>query len=417
MLERLDDIDWGALTDAFGPAVAVPQAVRNLLAFDADEREAGLFQLYDRLCHQQCTVAEATAYAVPFLLELSEADAVPDRDRILRLLGDVVRASAPNAEDGEPSDEPQRGKPDVQEQIETELAWVRQARTAVWKGLDLYLRLLNDDDRQLRCGAAYVLSFLLHFATAEIPDPMLPRDPADRIARGLRDRLQRERDEMVKTNLIFALGSLAPVQPQVLEPLCQLLREPAGRRVRLAAAMNLVGEGGAVPEQALGVLVEALTNFRETDNLFQDVLWFEGYLRFYLIDRLCQLGPEFLPRTLPALLGALRAGSAYTAESDARPILRLVFDGQEVPEDLRGEDLTEPQRKVLKVLAENPEFWCGVSNGEMELLDLGLPESRRRLRVLLKRPGETATTPPRRGTRCASSTRPSPRRCPCAPRS
>jgi Leucine-rich repeat (LRR) protein len=387
MLERLDDIDWGALRDAFGPANAVPQALRGLIAFDADEREAALFRLYDGLCHQQCTVAEATAHAVPFLLELSDADAVPDRDRILRLLGDIVRASAP-ADGGDDFDDEEHGSPDVQEQIETELTWVRQARTAVWRGLDLYLRLLDDDDRQLRCAAAYVLSFLAHFAAAEIPDPMLPRDPAGRVARALRDRLLRERDEFVKTNLVFALGALADTHPEVRKPLADLVRGPTGRRVRLAAALNLVGENASAPEPALDVLVEALARYRETDNLFQDVPWFDGYLRFYLIDRLCQLGPEYLPRTLPALLGALRAGSAYTAESDARPILRLVFDGQEVPEDLRPEDLTEPQRKVLKVLAENPEFWCGVSNGEMELLELGLPESRRRLRAMLKRPGE-----------------------------
>jgi Leucine-rich repeat (LRR) protein len=389
MLERLDDIDWGALTDAFGPATAVPQALRGLIAFDADEREAALFRLYDGLCHQQCTVAEATAYAVPFLLELSDADAVPDRDRILRLLGDIVRASAPadEREDFDDDDEGP-GKPDVQEQIETELTWVRQARTAVWRGLDLYLRLLDDDDRQLRCAAAYVLSFLAHFAAAEIPDPMLPRDPAGRVARALRDRLLRERDEFVKTNLVFALGALTETHPDARAPLADLVWGPAGRRVRLAAAMNLVGDDGTVPEPALDVLVEALARYRETDNMFQDVPWFDGYLRFYLIDRLCRLGPEFLPRTLPALLGALRAGSAYTAESDARPILRLVFDDQEVPEDLRGEDLTEPQRQVLKVLAENPTFWCGVNNGEMELLELGLPESRRRLRAMLKRPGE-----------------------------
>src|SRR5262245_58931292 len=94
MLDGLDDIPWDQLTDAYGPATSIPAALRQLASFDPDEREGALDHLYWGLCHQLCTVYEATAPAVPFLIELARCDTVADRDRILVLLGDVTAATS-----------------------------------------------------------------------------------------------------------------------------------------------------------------------------------------------------------------------------------------------------------------------------------------------------------------------------------
>lgn len=62
----LDDIDWGRLSHAYGPALDVPLDLRRLASSDAAVREAALWQLGGSIYHQG-DVFNATAAAVPFL--------------------------------------------------------------------------------------------------------------------------------------------------------------------------------------------------------------------------------------------------------------------------------------------------------------------------------------------------------------
>jgi len=90
MLERLYEIPWDQLSHAYGSAGDVPDMIRALASDDANTRANGLDGLYATICHQQCTVYEATAPAVPFLLELVGDERVKGRARILQLLGDIL---------------------------------------------------------------------------------------------------------------------------------------------------------------------------------------------------------------------------------------------------------------------------------------------------------------------------------------
>src|SRR5215475_13382488 len=90
MLENFDTIDWPKLTHAYGQATDIPEMLRELASPIRNERENALDGLRNTLCHQSCTVYEATAPAVPFLLELLASDAVKGRAGILRLLADIV---------------------------------------------------------------------------------------------------------------------------------------------------------------------------------------------------------------------------------------------------------------------------------------------------------------------------------------
>ena len=69
MLEELDLIDWGKLRHAYGPATDVPGLLRDLASTDAGVRDAAMYELCGNI-HHQSDVYEASAYGVPFLVEL-----------------------------------------------------------------------------------------------------------------------------------------------------------------------------------------------------------------------------------------------------------------------------------------------------------------------------------------------------------
>jgi hypothetical protein len=75
MLEGLDAIQWDVLNHACGSAEDIPQLIRALCDEDDDIRDKTLYALYTNIWNQG-TVYQATAYAVPFLIELLSAPEV-----------------------------------------------------------------------------------------------------------------------------------------------------------------------------------------------------------------------------------------------------------------------------------------------------------------------------------------------------
>jgi hypothetical protein len=98
MLDKLDAIDWDRLTHAYGHAGDVPALIRALTSPDPEQWVGALSGLYDALCHQTCTVYEATPPAIPFLLELLGHRQVRCRGKILGFLGDAARATSPRTD-------------------------------------------------------------------------------------------------------------------------------------------------------------------------------------------------------------------------------------------------------------------------------------------------------------------------------
>jgi hypothetical protein len=89
MLETLDDVAWHELSHAYGPAADVPVLIRALASADAETRRQARYELYGNIFHQGSRY-EASAYAVPFLLELAVRPSVPDRAEIVELLTDLA---------------------------------------------------------------------------------------------------------------------------------------------------------------------------------------------------------------------------------------------------------------------------------------------------------------------------------------
>ena len=89
MLEGLDRVDWKALRHAYGSADDVPELIRALLSEDPAERKAAIHELFGNIYHQG-TVYEASAYAVPFLMELLASQSTPDRESVACLLASIA---------------------------------------------------------------------------------------------------------------------------------------------------------------------------------------------------------------------------------------------------------------------------------------------------------------------------------------
>jgi len=199
VLERLDDVEWDRICHAYGPASDVPDQIRDLCAPDPDRREKARWQLYGNIFHQG-TRYEATAYAVPFLLEvLADPDGADKGELVLLLCaiavgydsywlpdglpiaeqrraaegGGMLLAAAPHpGDDGFDEDEGDAEYIEALSEREQEamLAHVAvAAHDAVRQGVPLFRALLGHTDPEVRAVAAYALGWFPEDAGGSVP--------------------------------------------------------------------------------------------------------------------------------------------------------------------------------------------------------------------------------------------------------
>jgi hypothetical protein len=145
MRDNLDTIAWSEIYHAYGPASDVPAILRTLASGGKEQRERALSELHGNIWHQG-TVYEATAFAVPFLLELVR-DRHPNSLEILCLLALIADGSSYMAVHTKLLI---ASSPDDERQLNREIVWVKQAKNSVAKGQEIFLQLLGAKDRRLR---------------------------------------------------------------------------------------------------------------------------------------------------------------------------------------------------------------------------------------------------------------------------
>ncbi len=69
LLEGLDTINWSELHHAYGSAADVPQLLRDLTSSDGGIFERAMWHLSSNIFDQGARY-EASAYTIPFLIEL-----------------------------------------------------------------------------------------------------------------------------------------------------------------------------------------------------------------------------------------------------------------------------------------------------------------------------------------------------------
>lgn len=395
MLDGLDDIKWAELTHAYGSAGDVPDLIRQLLSDDEDMLEETFDALFSNIWHQG-TVYEASAYAVPFLIEVVQSETVLMREGILSLLSSI--ASGRSYYDVHTRTPEERAKPEMQAKIAEEMKHERAAHEAVRKGIPVYLRLLSHQNPGIRTYTAEVLS--------QFPEDGIQIVPTVRAA------IDSETEPMVQADLLAHLGTLLSKTnnlPQAEIDACvRLLDGLLGAQtppvVRLSAAVAWTQQAKAnTPNEAVDILVDALINEAAYKPTGQQPSFFSPLYSMQPVLR--ELGAV---RGVPIISRILAgATNSQTMHECGRDLLSMVFEDVDLRNwgtatqrkdgvrhieywyyfrpapsiPPRSPSLMPLQHQALKAVVENDVFWETVSN----LLSLfGLPTEREALRTFVR---------------------------------
>ncbi len=270
LFARLHTIDWASLDHSYGSADDIPDAIEALTAGNWRVRQKACSYLSNSLNHQGVQRWEATARAIPFLIELVTQADMPDRPSILELLTEFAVGSPQGVymvtgfnldENYGPTGSREYGMNVFYDQkgSPADLAYgklMREIYGEVLKGLPIYLNFLHDGDKAMRVYAAFMLGWLPTAAAQTVP-AMLAQFRRERspLARGslalamayasLRDAalhglfradfeaaLLKAKDEVERYALAVSLVHLPDPHPAVKPILMEALVQPAKRSGR-----------------------------------------------------------------------------------------------------------------------------------------------------------------------------------------
>ncbi|XVV16656.1 hypothetical protein ACQP2X_20475 [Actinoplanes sp. CA-131856] len=378
-------IDWAGLRHAYGSAEDVPGHLAALRSADEEERREAFGELYASIAHQGNRYS-ASAAAVPALLELVGDPSIPDRDLLLHLLGIIAIG-------GEGMWLP--GTVRVAELRERGLVDELRAYEAVAAGLPVLQRLAAGigADEDVAVSAAYVLAWF----PGDVKSLEILKNRAQTRSG---DAAHAAAEEAVPGKV--AAGNVAAEEAAV--------GTAAGEAVAGEAAavvgVGLLGLSAGIPvaERALGsedpVLrwagAVALARLGVGGDRVRDELlgwaagdapadpsipYLEGDLGGYALLSLPLIGVD----PLGAALSRLRHVSAEPALTALVVALRAAFPDGGVAKGTTFRALGERQRRVVRVLVDNPAAWLydgmEFANFSLEVSDRGLPHGRERLQA------------------------------------
>ncbi|MFS8095646.1 hypothetical protein LFM09_00745 [Lentzea alba] len=390
MLNGLDQVNWARLTHAYGPADDVPDLIRALVSPDAAARKKALWKLNGNIYHQG-TIYEATAFAVPFLLEVLTAPECDEQPQLLSLLtsivtgfdemwlpaglpvaehraaavgGEAILAAAPRPGDDD-FDEDEAdyeyvdGLPDEDQARMFAYIWVR-AYDAVRAGVPLFRELLTWEP-PVQCMAAYALAWF----PEEAPESL----------RALANVTEGDPEGVVAATASVAMGLLGG-RPVVT------LDDPRPI-ARWGAAIALATVDG--PDAGHDVVDELITVTAGSIGDSDRVPFLEGNVAAYAAGALRLTGDGHAARTFGALLARIPSVSGSSAFHVVKETLRLAFPSGALPSGTGYADLDDRQRRLVDVLAASPSTWLinGRKFGNFSALvgGYGLPAASEALRT------------------------------------
>lgn len=410
MLAKLDTIDWANLTHAYGSADDVPDQIRALRSADRAVRERALGQLYANIFHQG-TRYQASAAAVPFLLELLADPSTPARPAVLglltglaigydeahlpagyaiaahreaaeggpELLADVMSRMAAERQGPGPEDDASEDEEDAYDEDEegdeedTLYAYLAEfddqdqnrlyacfalaAYDAVRVGLPLVRTLLDAEDPGLRTTAAHALAWFPEEAPATVP-ALIP--------------LAEDPDPVVAATALVAVGLLATPGTERVTPALEAALGDHRELVCWGAATALTRLHGpaAGHPRAAEELRTRLTGHGERG---AEVPFLDGDVRGYAALSLCRFDDARADENFTALLASLPEVSGREALPVAEAALRLAFADGRLPDRTPFAALDDRQRRLIHVLADSPGTWRlrGHSFGNFSMLVAG----------------------------------------------
>lgn len=360
MLEGLDRIDWKLLNHAYGPADDVPDLIRALVWPDEPTWHPAIEDLGYTIYHQG-TVYEATAYAVPFLIELLLYEEIVCRGEILNLLGLIAWGISYTEQHWDllprlSEEERQRSL----EGLEQERTWVRNARGAVAAGYDRYVDLLQERDPRLRTDAIGVL--------------VAVKERAAETTRLLWRTVQTDPDPYVRGNAIVGLSAVAIPEPSCLQQLQAIVDgDEVGLRVAAAAALACIA-GPATPPRIITLLCHTITDPGSYKPRFGSP---------YSGEALLATRPAGTHRATALLLDGLRLANSWRSPYILGALLPLHFESIGIRKRT-AQELTGGQREVLEMLLSMDHLWSVRGDEQVRDLGYGLPRTREGLRSLLE---------------------------------
>jgi hypothetical protein len=342
MLDKLDDVPWRELHHAYGTADDVPGLLRALAKSDDRQNEA-LYELFGNIWHQG-TVYEASAYAVPFLVELAATTRLTRRDEILGLIGALADGRSYLDVHGGPDQfvgKQLRQQSGFEERMKRELENVNLTRAAVLGHQREVLQLLSDATPMVRAGAAYVLS--------RFPEAKAEFGPAVIHAAAF------EIEDLPRAGMLWCIGAMGDESPEAISLLETVLHKNSDPRQTFAAAIALHQVTEQI-DRAVGPVFRCMA----AANWFAD-----GFLSGVPWD--CSIGAEldeylaeFEPDTLGATAMLLRllsepAVGAYTMTLIVHDLLQMNF----VDGDWRSacSGWNETQRNVVRRVIATDTAW------------------------------------------------------------
>ncbi|SNT47908.1 hypothetical protein SAMN05421812_10736 [Asanoa hainanensis] len=219
LLAGVDEVGWGRMRHAYGPAADVPDLLRGLVAADPASREDALDALYAGV-HHQGDVYACTVAVIPFLLRIAGDPGRPGRAEVVELLASIGGSDDPEAHTGH----------------------YRQARQAVSDAYPLWSMLVHDPDPQVRAAVPAVL-------------PVRTEQATDRVGL-LRGRFAVEQDPRVRVAMVDGVATLArqgTAAPALGEWLADLVAHDHDAQVRIAALTALQWVPGQAALSTVGV--------------------------------------------------------------------------------------------------------------------------------------------------------------------
>lgn len=213
----LDQQPWSELTHAYGSAKDVPTWLRQLTSANEKVRRSALMHLYGSICHQSWN-CPATAYAVPYVIELLQQPSVEQKAGLLDMLADIAACAPLQEMDW-------RENTQVPSYRVPRHIPLKDAHTEVAAGIPTYITLLDDPNLETRVQAAHVLS-----AFPEHCDDLWP---------ALEPILRREPSESGRADLTFALGLLARSSPERWRLFEPAFEQPDSDLLRYVAARTI----------------------------------------------------------------------------------------------------------------------------------------------------------------------------------
>jgi hypothetical protein len=355
----LDQIPWKDLTHAYGSAADVPALLRALRTAPADVQgeESPLWQLFGNIWHQG-TVYEATAYAVPFLIESAVDRRTPDRVGILSLLAEIAQGTSYRDVHGN-----DLGEDDFERKRLEELAWARQAHDAVAAGFRQFVDLTNEPG-DVPFAAANVLARL----------PGHAEDVAARVRTLLRD----EKRIPYRAGLLLLFRSIGDCSPETLSVLTAAVN--GGETIERHAAAYAITrlKVRPLPEEARTAIMAAI-GAGELE-LSQEGLLCDAAGLLDENELFASLDAARQDQVIDGLIMSLESGEATT--HGVAVLVNLLFPipaGGATPK-LTASGMTGRQHRAVRALYEAMKGGARIFYGHFPCW--GLPDTMREWRAL-----------------------------------